>query len=183
MKPRLFCLAAAALLFASLPACAQTAQQILAQAQSQASREHKNVLLVFSASWCVPCHMFETFLTDPKTGPIIANSFVVARFDVGERKDDKKHADTPGAEDLRTSLNGTQAGYPFIVAEEPSGKVIVDSFRPVPGKKPGGDTNIGYPALPVEIDWFMEMMRQAAPSMSTGDAKTMRRWLDARGHS
>jgi hypothetical protein len=169
-----------ALALLSLPIGAQTAQQILTQAESQAASEHKNLLLVFSASWCVPCHMFESFLTDRKAGPIISGHFVVARFDVGERKDDKKHADTPGAVDLRASLKGADAGYPFLVMADAGGQPIVNSFCPS-GCKPAGE-NIGYPATPGEIDWFMQMLRQSAPSISAKDTKTIRAWLDAHGH-
>lgn len=160
-----------------------TAAQILAHAKSEAAAEHKNILLVFSASWCGPCHLFESFLHDAATGPIMDKNFVVARFDVGERPDDKRHADTPGAEALRASLDGATAGYPFLVIENPTGKVLVNSYRPVPGKKPGGETNIGYPALPVEIDWFMQMLRQSAPAISPAEADTIHHWLQQRGHS
>jgi len=33
--------------------------------------------------------------------------------------------------------------------------------------------NIGYPAQPEEIDWFIQMMKKAAPKMSEGDVKTI----------
>lgn len=160
-----------------------TADQILAEAKAQAAASHRNVLLVFSASWCGPCHLFEAFLHDPATGPIMDKNFVVARFDVGERPGDKRHADTPGAVALRASLDGANAGYPFLVITNPAGKVIVNSYRPVPGKKPGGDTNVGYPATHEEIDWFMQMLHQSAPGISPAEADTIRHWLQQRGHS
>jgi hypothetical protein len=150
---------------------------ILQQAEATARTTHRNVLLVFSASWCGPCHLFEAFLRDPATGPIMDQSFVIARFDVGEHPGDKRHTDTPGAVALRASLNGADPGYPFLVVVDPTGKTIVNSYRPVKGKAPGADTNIGYPALPEEIDWFMEMMRQSAPSMSAKEMDTLRSWL------
>jgi thiol-disulfide isomerase/thioredoxin len=153
------------------------ADGILRQAESAAGAAHKNVLAVFSASWCGPCHMFEAFLHDPQTGPLIDANFVIARFDVGEHPGDPRHADTPGAVALRASLDGPDPGYPFLVILDPAGKTIVNSYRPVKGKAPGADTNIGYPALPVEIDWFMEMLHQSAPSISPKDAATLRRWL------
>jgi len=181
MNARLLRLAVVAtLLLAGLPSSAQTAQQMLSDTQSQAAAQNKNVLLVFSASWCVPCHMFETFLTDRKTGPVISGSYVVARFDVGERKGDKQHANTPGAEELRATLGGAEAGYPYLVVIDAAGKPIVNSFCPS-GCKPPGE-NIGYPATPGEIDWFMQMLHQSAPSMSTKDVKTIRSWLNAHGH-
>ena len=33
--------------------------------------------------------------------------------------------------------------------------------------------NIGYPGQPGEIDWFIQMMKKAAPNMSQGDLKTI----------
>lgn len=158
-----------------------SADQILAQAKSQAAAEHKNLLLVFSASWCGPCHLFEAFLHDPATGPIIEKNFVVARFDVGERPSDKRHSNTPGAEALRASLDGANPGYPFLVILNPAGKVIVNSYRPVAGHNADAETNIGYPATPAEIDWFMKMLHQSAPAVSSTEADTIRRWLQQRG--
>jgi hypothetical protein len=61
------------------------------------------------------------------------------------------------------------------------GKVIVNSFRQVAGSKRG--ENVGYPAIPAEIDWFMEMLKRAAPEISPAEAKTIRQWLDKHGQS
>jgi thiol-disulfide isomerase/thioredoxin len=157
------------------------AEEVMAQAKTKAAAEHKNILLVFSASWCGPCRLFEAFLRDPATGPIMDKYFVTARLDVGERPDDKRHSNSPGAEAFRSSLHGADAGYPFIVMLNSTGKVIVNSYRPVKGN--GKGENIGYPALPVEIDWFMKMLQQAAPAFSSQETKTIQTWLQQRGHS
>jgi hypothetical protein len=168
------------LMLDTAPAIA-SADQILAQAKSKGLAEHKTILLVFSASWCGPCHLFEAFLQDPTTRPIMDKNFVVARFDVGERPSDKHHANTPGAEALRASLDGADPGYPFLVILNPAGKVIVNSYRPVAGHKADAETNIGYPATPAEIDWFMQMLHQSAPAISSTEANTIRQWLQQRG--
>ena len=158
-----------------------SADEVMAQAKTKAAAEHKNILLVFSASWCGPCHLFEAFLRDPATGTIMDKNFVTARLDVGERPGDKRHSDSPGAEAFRSSLHGADAGYPFIVMLDSTGKVIVNSYRPAKGS--GKGENIGYPALPVQIDWFMKMLQQAAPALSSQETKTIQSWLQQRGHS
>ncbi len=55
---------------------------------------------------------------------------------------------------------------------DPDGNPIVNSYR-------NGDTNanIGYPALPSEIDWYIEMLKRAAPSLSPDDLAATRNWL------
>jgi hypothetical protein len=104
---------------------------------------------------------------------------VIARLDVGERRGDARHVNNPGAEALEASLHGAEAGYPFLVILDPAGKTIVNSFLPS-GRPPQGD-NIGYPETEAEIDWFMKMLRQGAPAMTSGEANTIQNWLEKRG--
>ena len=152
----------------------ETADDLFAHAKAEAKTENKNLLLVFSASWCGPCKLYERFLDDPQMKPITEKTFVIQRFDVGERPRDPKHADTPGAATLRSALGSTnEPGFPFIVMADAKGNPIVNSYR---NGNPNG--NIGYPALPVEIDWYLEMLKRAAPSLSQGDLAATRSWLN-----
>jgi hypothetical protein len=47
-------------------------------------------------------------------------------------------------------------------------------MRPVAGKKA---ENIGYPNQPYEIDWFMEMLKRAAPGASADEVNAVEGWL------
>jgi thiol-disulfide isomerase/thioredoxin len=157
-----------------------TADQIFSQARATAIAQHKNILLVFSASWCGPCHMFEHFLNDPSNKPVMNKAFVIETLDVGERPTDTRHHDTPGAVALRASLGGATAGYPYIIMLDSAGHPIINSLRPDPAT-PGG-SNIGYPALPVEIAWFMQMLQKAAPNLTPQETATLHAWLTAHGN-
>ena len=62
--------AAFLLLVASANVLAQSlpdADRVLAKAEAQAGEQNKTVLLVFGASWCKYCHLFEKFLAAPET--------------------------------------------------------------------------------------------------------------------
>jgi hypothetical protein len=129
--------------------------------------------MVFSASWCGPCKLYERFLEDPQMRSITEKAFVVERINVGERPGDPRHADTPGGVKLRTALGAVQeTGFPFLVITDEDGKPIINSYR-----NGAPDSNIGYPASPKEIDWYIAMMKCAAPSLSPDELALTRKWL------
>jgi thioredoxin-related protein len=158
----------------------QTADRLLRAAEATAHSQQKNVLLMFSASWCAPCHRLQSFLVDPAIRPIFDRYFVKLIVISGERPNDTRHQNTPGAEQLLDSLHDTDTNLPLIVMLSSSGKVIVDSVRPVYGPS-NIHANIGYPESPSGIDWFLEMLRRAAPSLTSNESSTVQNWL--RQHS
>jgi thiol-disulfide isomerase/thioredoxin len=172
-------LIAAALLLPTALHAEPTADQILSQARVTAAAQHKNILLIFSASWCGPCHMFQHFLDDPTIAPIMNKAFVITTLDADEQPTDTKHHDTPGAVDLRAKLGGAAVGIPYLVMLTPTGHPIINSLRPDPKAPAGG--NIGYPAVPAEIDWFMHMLEKSAPTLTLQDTATIHAWLTAHG--
>lgn len=167
-------LACAGVLAAPILAASQeTADALFAHAKASAKSDHKNVLMVFSASWCGPCKLYERFLEDRQMKPITEKAFVIQRIDVGERPDDTNHINTPGGTQLRTALGGVgEPGFPFIVMADEKGTPLVNSY--INGKV---NNNIGYPALPNEIDWYIEMLKRAAPSLSPAELLATHIWL------
>jgi hypothetical protein len=166
--------------YAAAPAGEANADEVMAGAKTQAAAEHKNILLSFSASWCGNCRLFDAFLADPKIRPILDKAFVFADLDTGERPDDRRHANIPGGREIMDALGGKTAGYPYLVMVDPRGEPIADSRRPTNLAHPG---NIGYPDAAWEIDWFMEMLKKAAPSLSSRETATLRSWLTAHSSS
>lgn len=156
-----------------------TAQEMLAQATAQAASEHKQVMLVFGASWCGFCRLTEAFFADAKIQPIISQHFVIVHLAVQEAK--HPELNTPGAEKLYTQLMGAAAGevngLPTFLILSGKGELLTTSLRPTEKSKIG--ENIGYPVEPEEIDWFMAMMHKSVPDLSAEDAGAIESYLKA----
>lgn len=60
------------------------AHEEIRQALARASREHKNVLIVFGANWCYDCHVLDLAFHRPEMAAILQRSYEVVHVDVGE---------------------------------------------------------------------------------------------------
>ncbi len=173
MRPILVCLLAtlsvSTCVAQQAPPATQNTAQMISQAEAQATADHKKNHVLFTASWCGPCHMLSGFFTDKKVAPIIDRNFVTVRLDVGERRGDSRHVDTPGAEKFMAALGGETAGYPYLAMLDATGKTIVNSLRN--GDKEG---NIGYPQNAPQIDWFLHMVQTAIPNLDKKQFKTVK---------
>lgn len=49
-----------------------------------AQKQHKRVLLVFGANWCIDCHVLERAFHQPRIEPLLNEYFVVVHVDVGQ---------------------------------------------------------------------------------------------------
>ena len=94
---------------------------------------------------------------------------------VVEEHGQKAGLDNPGGEELLSVLGGKEAGLPFFAFLDGHGGLIVNSMRPVEGQSRG--TNIGFPAQPEEIDWFLAMLAKAVPEMPAAQSGLIGDWL------
>jgi thiol-disulfide isomerase/thioredoxin len=162
----------------SVAAKLPSADKVLADARAKAGAQKKNVMLVFESSWCPPCQQFDRFVADPRIRSIVDHYFVLATLAVGEEVAGNANRNNPGSAELLMKLGGVHfgsTGVPFIFVIDPKGTIIVTSERPVSGQSTG--ENIGYPIEPEEIEWFMQMMKKGATSLSEEDARTVDGWL------
>lgn len=131
------------------------------QAKQKAASEGKNVFVVFSTTGCAWCKVLKNFIESEEIKPVFTKYFVPVQLMLGNDANTN-----PGA----TAYNqkyGPSRGVPFHAFITPEGKEIVDS------NENGNGGNIGYPAAPNEIAWFMVMMKKAAPEMTEGEAKVI----------
>lgn len=132
----------------------EKAGTVLNKALTEAKVSHKNVLLVFHASWCKWCKVMEANMNLPETKPIFEKKFVTAYVDVQERGD-KKSLENPGGQELMNKYKGENAGLPFWLILNPKGEVLADSFD---DKK----QNLGSPSTPEEVAVFAAKLKKSS---------------------
>lgn len=99
---------------------------------------------------------------------------MLARLTVQEHGKDAS-LDTPGGDEVLDRVGGKQSGLPFFAFLDEMGGMIVNSLRPDDHRS--GGANIGHPFEPEEVDWFMVMVKRAAPGISADEGGTLERWL------
>ena len=148
-------------LFAFPALAAPSADEVLSKAKAQASAEHKAIFVHFGASWCVWCRRLDAFLDRADIRPVFEKYFIPIKLVVQE-KEAKKALENVGRDTVFKKLGGPD-GLPYSAFLDANGALIVNSKR--------DGHNIGYPAQPEEIDWFVKMMRKASPDMPDSDLK------------
>ncbi len=139
------------------------AAQLMASAQKKAGKEHKNVFVMFHASWCGWCSRLEEVMDKPQFKKLFSDNYVMVSLDVSEHGE-KKALENPGGDKVMTELGGANSGLPFYAIVDPKGAKLASSIA-VPGPN-GTQSNIGYPASPAEIAAFDALLKKTAPKMN-----------------
>jgi hypothetical protein len=136
------------------------AGKIMANAYRQATKEGKNIFLLFHASWCTWCHKMDDAMNDKKCKAFFQSNYVIVHLTVGET-DPKKN--TPGADAYLNRFHGDSAGLPFWVVTNNRGVWLGDSYMRKEGQsKDSVGINIGCPAEANEVDAFCKVLKASS---------------------
>lgn len=143
-----------------------SADQVLSEVKAKAAADNKAIFVHFGASWCGWCKRLEAFLGKPEVKAVFEKHFVPVKLVVQESEKNKALENAGSAAVLKRF--GGPAGLPFSAFLDREGKLIVNSNR-------NGDEgqNIGHPIQPEEVDWFVAMMKKAAPKISEADLRVI----------
>src|SRR5579875_907445 len=111
---------------------------VMKEAYSKAAKEHKNVMVIFHASWCGWCHKMDSSLNDASVKNFFDNNYVIVHLTVHESKG-KENLENPGALEMLTKYKGEGLGIPFWLVFDKNGNLLGDALL-----KPG--VNVGCPA-------------------------------------
>jgi thiol-disulfide isomerase/thioredoxin len=155
------------LVLVSFGSLAQSAPEpsttVLNTAYAKAQSEHKNVILMFHASWCGWCKKMEASINDPDCKKFFDDNYIVVYLDILERPG-KENLENAGGIDVMKSFNGDpNGGIPFWVILDPSGKAFGNSYKPPVGTTTGTvKDNVGCPAEADEVSYFVSLVKSSS---------------------
>ncbi|MES2850260.1 MAG: thioredoxin family protein, partial [Bacteroidota bacterium] len=135
-----------------------SAEEVLKAAYKQASEQHKNVFVIFHASWCGWCKKMDASLNDSTCKKIFDDNYVTVHLTVHENDEHKKE-ENPGADEILKKLNASDTGIPFWLVYNNEGKLLATSFMQLANKK---KENIGCPANEKEVAAFTAILKRTS---------------------
>jgi len=137
-----------------------SASNVLKEASIKAKKEHKNILLMFTASWCIWCKKMDKSIQDPACKKFFDQNYVVIHLNVQETDEKLEH---PGSMEYLKLYHGEESGIPFWVVLDSDLNLLADSYMRTKGEsknEPG--ENIGCPASEEEVNAFISILKETA---------------------
>ena len=180
-KSRLATIAFAAIALLSLNKAPVKAQQdtpkaakaIIVAAQVNAKKSHRAIMILFTESTCKWCKKFDLMMARPEFKKMFDANYVVVHLDVLEGGEGVRLYENPGGRDYLKSMGGEGSGVPFYAWTDAAGKMTANS------NVSPGHANLGYPALPAQIELFMGIIKKTAPRWSAVDQKKLHDYMIA----
>ena len=123
---------------------------LVGEALGRAPADHKRVILVFGANWCIWCRrLHATFENDPRVSAALAKDFIVVRIDVN-----KRHGEARNAALNERFGNPIEHGIPVLVVLASNGKQLTT--------KDSGELEDGSGHSPAKILEFLSAWAPAA---------------------
>ena len=155
-----------------------SADEILKEAFKQATKEKKNVFIIFHASWCVWCHRMDSSMNDPACKSFFDDNYIIRHMVVDESKD-KKELENPGADELRNKYGGKDQGIPYWLIFDANGNLLINSRMKSDNANPdaSGD-NTGCPATAKEVEYFIEVLKKTSQLSDAQEATIIKRFRE-----
>lgn len=132
----------------------ESADVLLARAYEQAAKENKNVMAIFTASWCRWCNRMVEIMGNENCENLFTKNYVIVKLDVKESRR-KKHLETPGATALLEKYEAEKQGIPYFMVFNKDGKLLNKSVN-------DENINIGCPASERDVTVFKQILKETS---------------------
>ena len=150
-----------------------SADEIVKGACLEATKENKNIFIMFHASWCGWCHKMDKSMDDETCKKFFDDNFVIRHLVVDESAD-KKNLENPGADEMRKKYYGEGQGIPFWLVFDKDGVLLADSKMRDKGAGPETGNNTGCPASEKEVGYFIAVL-QKTTKLNPGQLEIIRK--------
>lgn len=159
-----------------------TAEEIMTAAKAKAAATQKNVMIIFHASWCGWCKKMDASIEDASCKAYFDKNYVIEHLTVMENGANVA-LENPGAEKMLEQYGGGESGIPYWLIFSADGKLLADSkfHTEDPADKANGQ-NMGCPAQPAEVDYFLSVLKKTSKMTDTEAAAVKTRFLKNAPH-
>jgi hypothetical protein len=142
-----------------------------------AGRKHKNVLIIFHASWCIWCHKLDSSINDASCKDFFNDNFVIQHITAFE-VDKNEKLNTPGAIDFLKAHHADQQGIPAWFIFDKDGNLLADSQLRHNGQSNNEEgINVGCPSNETEIDYFISVLKKTSTISSKQETAVKKRFI------
>jgi hypothetical protein len=135
------------------------AADLLNAGLSRAKKDGTRVFLLFGATGCEWCKVFDTFHDDPAVKAVLGRHVLLVKVDT---------ARNPGGEAMY-NLYGSHRGVPAWSILDAEEKLLADSGD--------GTENVGFPFKPNEVEHYVKALRKACPRLTNAEVDVLRKKL------
>jgi thiol-disulfide isomerase/thioredoxin len=122
----------------------QPAKGLFQDALSKAAKEHKNVFVIFTATWCGPCKYLKSGLHDVYNAGYFEKNYVILEL-YNHELWDKKAMENYGADSILASYKGDTTNVPYWLILNPNGKKLYEQ--------------LGFSNYPEELKKFIKALK------------------------
>ena len=155
-------------------------KSIIKEACAEAGKQHKNVLIIFHASWCIWCHKLDSSINDISCRNFFNNNFVIKRITVFE-VDKNEKLNTPGAVEFLKAHHAAEQGIPAWFIFDKDGNLLADSQLRHQGQSNNEEgINVGCPSNETEINYFISVLEKTS-AISSEEVAVIKKRFAANG--
>ncbi len=135
------------------------AQHLLDSVLQRAKAQKKNVFVLFTASWCMPCKDLKRGIYDPYNIQFFEKNYVVLVL-YGSEHGSKKINENPGTNELAIKYDGDTSALPYYMILNSKGEKLQDNY--IKAKDSDKRENIGFSVIPEELKKFIAILKKTS---------------------